>query len=69
MIVRKNKDQEFSKVTYQTRESGGGFTKQRTCLKCGKLFESIGRGNRICPVCSLANTQHTIRSVRIHSSS
>lgn len=29
--------------------------KQRTCLKCGKSFESTGPGNRICRRCQQVN--------------
>ena len=25
---------------------------KRSCLKCGKMFNSLGKGNRICPKCS-----------------
>ena len=67
MIVRTNKDQELCKAIYKTRTSGGGPTKQRACLRCGKVFESIGRGNRICPGCHLTNTQQSATSVRIDS--
>lgn len=28
---------------------------QRTCLKCGKPFDSAGPGNRICGRCALIN--------------
>ena len=24
---------------------------ERTCLRCGKKFESLSKGNRICPKC------------------
>jgi hypothetical protein len=30
-------------------------TKQRTCLKCNKLFDSTGPGNRICRRCQQVN--------------
>lgn len=33
-------------------------TKQRTCLKCGKCFDSAGPGNRICKPCARINA-HT----------
>ncbi len=29
--------------------------KSRRCLKCDKLFSSIGPGNRICPPCDKKN--------------
>ncbi len=29
--------------------------KKRTCLKCNKLFDSTGPGNRICPRCRQSN--------------
>ena len=29
--------------------------KQRTCLKCGKSFDSTGPGNRICRRCQQVN--------------
>jgi hypothetical protein len=29
--------------------------KKRTCLKCGKLFDSAGPANRICRRCQQAN--------------
>ena len=29
--------------------------KKRTCLKCGKLFDSAGPGNRICQRCQQIN--------------
>ena len=29
--------------------------KKRTCLKCGKLFDSAGPGNRICRRCARRN--------------
>ena len=32
-------------------------TKQRTCLKCNKLFKSVGPGNRICRRCQLINAR------------
>lgn len=31
--------------------------KPRTCLKCGKLFDSQGPANRICPRCQKINTK------------
>lgn len=31
--------------------------KQRTCLKCGKLFDSAGPGNRICKRCTQINAR------------
>jgi hypothetical protein len=31
---------------------GGGEHKKRRCLgPCGEMFESKGKGNRVCPVC------------------
>jgi predicted amidophosphoribosyltransferase len=30
---------------------------KRTCLKCGKLFNSAGPGNRICKRCAKKNAQ------------
>jgi len=33
------------------------FTK-RKCLKCDKIFESEGIGNRICAPCQLTNNKH-----------
>jgi len=32
-------------------------TKQRTCLKCRKLFDSAGPGNRICKRCAQINAR------------
>jgi len=32
-------------------------TKQRTCLKCGKSFDSTGPGNRICKRCAPINAR------------
>ncbi len=32
-------------------------TKQRTCLKCNKLFDSAGPANRICPACQRINAR------------
>ena len=29
--------------------------KKRTCLKCNRLFDSAGPGNRICPRCQQIN--------------
>ena len=29
--------------------------KERTCLRCGKLFQSQGAGNRVCKKCVPAN--------------
>jgi len=34
--------------------------KQRTCLKCGKLFDSAHAGNRICPGCGKLNEKEYI---------
>ncbi len=31
--------------------------KQRTCLKCGTLFDSTGPGNRICKRCAQINAR------------
>ena len=31
--------------------------KQRTCLKCGKLFDSAGPSNRICKRCAQVNAR------------
>jgi hypothetical protein len=31
--------------------------KQRTCLKCRKLFDSAGPGNRICKRCGQINAR------------
>ncbi len=33
--------------------SGNGDIAKRNCLKCGKIFNSLGKGNRICFKCSL----------------
>ncbi len=44
-----NKQQEAYKGIHNVVTSGGGPVARRTCLRCGKLFDSIGRGNRICP--------------------
>lgn len=30
---------------------------KRTCLKCNKLFDSEGPGNRICPRCRQVNAR------------
>ena len=46
-----NKQQEANKGIHKTGTSGGGPAARRTCLLCGKLFDSIGRGNRICHSC------------------
>lgn len=32
-------------------EAGEELKKPRTCLKCGKIFASLGPGNRKCPGC------------------
>lgn len=32
-------------------------TVPRNCLKCGRVFESEGRANRICPSCNWLNGQ------------
>jgi hypothetical protein len=32
-------------------------TKQRSCLKCGKPFDSAGPGNRICKRCAQINSR------------
>lgn len=32
-------------------------TKQRTCLKCGKVFDSSGPANRICKRCAQINAR------------
>ena len=31
---------------------GGGPHIERICLRCDNVFDSLGRGNRICPKCS-----------------
>jgi len=31
--------------------------KQRTCLRCGKSFDSTGPGNRICKRCAQINAR------------
>jgi len=31
--------------------------RQRTCLKCGKLFDSAGPDNRICKRCAQVNAR------------
>ncbi|NIA07426.1 MAG: hypothetical protein GWP14_07305 [Actinobacteria bacterium] len=49
--VQMNKQQEAYKGIHKVVTSGGGPVAQRTCLRCGKLFDSIGRGNRFCPAC------------------
>lgn len=47
-----NKQQEADKGVHKAQTSGGGPVARRTCLRCGKLFDSIGRGNRLCnPSC------------------
>lgn len=33
------------------------LTKQRKCLRCLSLFDSVGPGNRICEPCSSQNTE------------
>ena len=45
------KQQEAYKGIYKAGTSGGGPVARRTCLRCGELFESIGRGNRLCRSC------------------
>ena len=35
-------------------------TKPRTCLRCGKAFDSTGPGNRICPKCAKNNARISI---------
>lgn len=35
-------------------------TKQRDCLKCGKLFDSTWAGNRICKRCTQINARISI---------
>jgi hypothetical protein len=32
-------------------------TDQRTCRKCLKPFPSTGKGNRICPKCTVINSK------------
>lgn len=31
----------------------------RRCLKCNKLFHSLGSGNRICPLCNSQNETYS----------
>ncbi len=38
-----------------TKERPRSDPKKRTCLKCGKLFDSTGPGNRICKRCAQIN--------------
>jgi hypothetical protein len=33
----------------------------RTCLKCGSSFDSIGSGNRICISCNTKNVTYSAR--------
>ncbi len=39
--------------------------KKRTCLKCGKLFDSAGPGNRICPRCGRRNGRRRITKAEL----
>lgn len=36
----------------------GGDCKYRECLKCGKEFQSLSRGNRVCHSCSINNKKY-----------
>ena len=49
----------YCKGIHKTGASGGGPVARRTCLHCGKLFDSIGRGNRICPSCYAKGPRQT----------
>ena len=40
-----------------TEERPRSDRKKRTCLKCGKLFDSTGPGNRICKRCARINAR------------
>ncbi len=40
-----------------TEERPRSDRKKRTCLKCGKLFDSTGPGNRICKRCAQINAR------------
>jgi len=39
--------------------------KQRSCLKCGKLFDSAGPGNRICKRCAQINARIPINEEQL----
>jgi tRNA(Ile2) C34 agmatinyltransferase TiaS len=39
--------------------------KQRSCLKCGKSFESAGPGNRICTRCAQINSRISISEAEL----
>ena len=39
--------------------------KKRTCLKCNRLFNSTGPGNRICPRCQQINNRIPITEAQL----
>jgi phage FluMu protein Com len=41
--------------------------KRRTCLKCNKLFDSAGPGNRICKRCAQINARIYITEEMLQS--
>ncbi len=55
-----------------TEELPWSGLKKRTCLKCGKLFDSTGPGNRICKPCTQVNariwiTEEALQKQRVAS--
>ena len=39
-----------------------GFTRERKCLKCQKMFVSKGPGNRLCDICVKSNSREVCRN-------
>lgn len=34
--------------------------KERTCLSCSKIFQSLSAGNRVCDACKLRQLEHEL---------
>ena len=60
-------DEETLKGVYKGLTSGGGPMAPRTCLRCGKVFTSMGRGNRLCVSCRGSSSAEHARAAKFHN--
>jgi hypothetical protein len=63
---KKRKAQVETRTHYATRALSDN--KERVCLRCSRLFKSLGPGNRVCQACTTANktVQITQRYTHMH---
>ena len=66
-IAKPSNHDETLKGVHKGWTSGGGPMAPRTCLRCGKVFDSMGRGNRLCGPCRGSSSAEHAREAKFHS--